>query len=318
MEALILAGGGGTRMSRISAHLPKPLLYLPGGTILEHQLALLARLPLSRVLVITRYKERQIEQTLYGVGAVAVVPQEAPYTLLGALATAEGQIRETCIVLHGDNYFSQALDYVADAARAEMESSGSQALFVVAPERKRGDQAERLALTGCYVLSPSLFATAKKLRAGDELRHLTQALIDSGVGVRECALRGWRQNINEPGDLLAVSRRILENWTASFHPPEADAGYNRAVQSFEMEPPVWVSPQAQVVDSHLGPLTVVGPGARVRSCALREAIVFPGAEVERQEVVRGIVLPESQGCVSLAAESDVGSGDEGYSQQEEA
>lgn len=316
MEALILAGGEGTRMNRITAHLPKALLYLPGGTLLEHHLALLARLTLSHVYVITKHEGWQIKEALRDLHAVTSLTQEPPYTLLGALATAKARIQEACLVVHGDNYFSEPLDYVADAARTVTERSGCEALFVVDGAGKGVGQAERLALTGCYVLSPMVFARAREVRDGNELRCLTQALVDSGVGVEECALRGWRQNINRPGDLLAVTRRILEHWTDGFHPPQADAGYDRAGRSFEIEPPVWVSPQASVVDSHLGPFTVVGPGARVRGCALQETVVFPGAQVVCQDVVRGTVLCASEGCARLAAESDVHRCDEGYSQQE--
>jgi glucose-1-phosphate thymidylyltransferase len=309
VQALILAGGEGTRMKGIAAHLPKPLLYLPGGNVLEHQLALLARMSLSHVYVITRHEGRQMEAALDGLNDASSLTQKPPYTLLGALASAEGHIQEACLVIHGDNYFSEPLDFVAEAARTVMAHRGCQGLFVVDRGGEGVDRAARLARSGCYVLSPTVFTCAGEVRDGDELRCLTQALVQWGVGVEECALRGWRQNINQPADLLAVSRRMLENWANSFHPTGANVGFNRAGSSYQIEPPVWVSPAALVRESRLGAFTVVGPGARVENCAVREAILFPGAAVEHREVVGSIVLGESWGGARLSADRHV---DRGY------
>jgi choline kinase len=38
MQALILAAGQGTRLGPIGELIPKPLLYLPGGSLLEYQM----------------------------------------------------------------------------------------------------------------------------------------------------------------------------------------------------------------------------------------------------------------------------------------
>jgi NDP-sugar pyrophosphorylase family protein len=303
-------------MSSITSRLPKPLLYLPGGSLLEHQLALLVRLPVSRVHVITRGTDRQIERALAGLNGVIRLAQEPPYTLLGALATASGHIRDTCLVLHGDNYFSHPLDYIAEVAETSMVDSGHEALFVVDHLERPVDRAVRLASAGCYVLSPHLFRISEALRPRDELRSFTKALVDSGVAVSELRLGGWRQNINELGHLLAASARILDDWPGSFHPPGTEAGFEPSGESLSVEQPVWVSPQAEVVDCELGPHAVVGAGAQVRGSVVREAIVFPGARVTHRRMARGIAIAGPGQSLLLATESDVDGGDEGHAEKE--
>ena len=43
MKAVILAGGKGTRMGKVSQKTPKPMIKIGGAPILEHQINLLKR-----------------------------------------------------------------------------------------------------------------------------------------------------------------------------------------------------------------------------------------------------------------------------------
>lgn len=316
LEASILAGGAGRRMSALTAHLAKPLMYLPGGTLLEHQLALLARFEVSRIFVVTRYKGQQIRRAVGGLRDVTTLRQGPPDTLLSAIGVALRSAREPCILIHGDNYFSHNLDYLADAVSTHFLDSGCHALFAVDSNLTGQGSPEALAATGCYVLSPELLPLVDHLKESDQLCALTRELLEKGQTVGELSLPGWRQNVNEPGDLLATARRILEDWPGAFHCPGAETGYDPQGRSFGSEGPVWVSPQAVVVDCALGPFAVIGLGAVVRNSVLRNVIVFPGAEVTDQELAGAIVLPGPRGCRVLSANGNVEPGGEGRYQEE--
>jgi NDP-sugar pyrophosphorylase family protein len=316
MQALILAGGEGTRMGRLTADLPKPLLYLPGGTFLEHELALLSRLEISHTFVVTRHRERQVSRALRGLKDVTQLPQKTPFTLLGALATAEGHATEPFVVLHGDNYFSQDLDYLGRAARCSTEDDRSGAIFLVEAVHSQRDEAARLASTGCYILSPGLLHLVREVSRGDELRCLTRALLKRGVSVEEVPLRGWRANVNELNDLLTLNRRMLERWSATFHPPGADEGYDRCQGCSHVEYPLWVSSKAEVFGSRLGPFVAVGPHAVVRDCALRDVVVFPGAEIRGLSLQSAIVLPGQRGPLVLPSQDEGDRRDEGHGEEE--
>ncbi len=304
MQALILAGGEGRRMSHVTAHLPKPLLYLPGGTLLEHQLALLAQLPISGTFVVIHHQAEQMERALQGREGVTTLRQSPPFTLLGALASAEGCVSEPFLVLHGDNYFSRGLGYFSQEVQT-VSSFKAHAIFLVDPCVDQLDRAARLASTGCYVLSPEVFRLVRQLERGDKLLHLTGALLECGALVKEVPLRGWRANINHLYDMLQVTGHILDDWAASFHPPGAEEGYNRVQGCLKAELPLWVSTESEVIDSILGPHVVVGPQAHVRNCALRDVIVFPGAEMVGQRLERGVMLPGRAGFLPLAPDDQI-------------
>jgi NDP-sugar pyrophosphorylase family protein len=316
MQGLILAGGEGTRMGRLTVYLPKPLLYLPGGTLLDHQLALLSRAGVGHTFVVTRHREEEMIQALAGLTGVTRLPQQAPYTLLGALASAEGHVSEPFLVLHGDNYFSQGLAYLLDASRCAADDRGAKGVFLVEDGEGRRGEAERLASTGCYMLSPGLLDLVRKVSDGDELRSLTGALLASGVPVEGVPLRGWRANVNTSSDLLDVSRRILESWSGSFEPARADEGYNRRQRGSQMEFPLWVSPEAETVRSRLGPFVVIGPDAMVRDCVLRETIVFPGAQIRGLTLRRAVVLRGPDAPLVLASQDESDRCKEGHGEEE--
>jgi NDP-sugar pyrophosphorylase family protein len=316
MQALILAGGEGARMRQVTNHVPKPLLYLPGGTLLEHHLTQLARLPVTETFVVTRHGEERIGRALGGREAVTQIRQDAPFTLLGALASAESLITRSFIVVHGDNYFSAGLGYFTEAAQSAVVGSGSRAVFLTESAAQTGDRAAHLAFTGCYMLSPGVFSLVRTLWRRDELRFLTTALVESGVPLGGVPMRGWRANINEVGDLLAVSRRLLEEWPDSFHPPGAGKGWNRTEGCVSVNLPVWVSLEAEVVDCDLGPFAVVGPRAAVRHSVLRNTIVFPEARADEKQLEGAIVLPAADGSLVLASQNEIHRHQEGHGQKE--
>jgi NDP-sugar pyrophosphorylase family protein len=316
MQGLILAGGEGTRMGRLTAHLPKPLLYLPGGTLLEHQLALLSTSGVSHTFVVARHREGDIVCALRGLGDVTPLPQQLPSTLLGALASARGHVTEPVLVLHGDNYFSQSLEYAVRAARCMVQSGRSKVVFVVEERHEQRGEAEHLASTGCYILSPGVFDLIRKLSAGDELRSLTGALLGSGVQMESVPLRGWRANVNTLNDLLTASQRMLERWSDSFHPARAVEGYNRCQRRTEVEFPVWVSPDTETTGSRLGPFVAIGPAAVVEDCTLRQAIVFPGAEIRGLKAQGVVVLRGPNGPLVLASQDEGNRREKGHGEEE--
>jgi len=278
MQALILAAGRG---KRLKARFAKPLLYLPGGTLLEYQLSMLADLPLSSIFVVCLAPE--VERLLREWEGVYAIRQREPFTLMGAFLSAEKEISERFLVLHGDNYFSQGLGYFL------REAEGHKYAFLTERWDEGVEEARWLATSGAYILSPEVFHTLRHLRSKDRLVCLTEALLSQGEELHEIRLRGWRRNINTWEGLLETHKELLGNWSLCFHPPGSQEGYRE--EGVEAEGPTWVSPKAEVSRSRLGPYVTVGPGARIEGCTLEEAVVFPRSHAEGLRLKKGVILP---------------------------
>ena len=114
-QAIILAGGLGTRMLPVTTSIPKPMIPVNGQPFLQYQLELLARFGLRRVLLLVAYLGEQIE-AYFGKGAalgmdLAYSYEPEPLGTGGALKNAAAHLDNQFVVLNGDTYLP--IDYRA-------------------------------------------------------------------------------------------------------------------------------------------------------------------------------------------------------------
>src|SRR5687767_15508520 len=116
LPVALLAGGLATRLRPITATTPKALVEVAGRPFIEHQLALLRRNGIRRVVLCLGYLGEQI-QALLGDGAAHGVELDYSFDgeqLLGtggALRRAAPLLGQVFWVLYGDSYLD--IDYCA-------------------------------------------------------------------------------------------------------------------------------------------------------------------------------------------------------------
>lgn len=114
MDAIILAGGKGTRLRAEVPDLPKPLAPINGRPFLEYQMSYWVSQGVDRFVLSVGYMaERVIEQIgdrFDGVPVVYAV-EERPLGTGGGLLLAIGQLKagESFLVLNGDTFFDVPL-----------------------------------------------------------------------------------------------------------------------------------------------------------------------------------------------------------------
>lgn len=107
---MILAGGLGTRMSRVAPDTPKALIPVEGKPFIEHQLNLLHRCGLADILLCVGHLGDQIEKHVGSgarFGCNVSYSWEEPDRLLGtggALVNAIPKLNGTFLLLYGDSY----------------------------------------------------------------------------------------------------------------------------------------------------------------------------------------------------------------------
>jgi len=115
MEAMVLAGGLGTRLASRLHGLPKPMAPIAGRPFLEILLAQLRRSGCTRVLLSVGHQHSVIQDhfgaSFHGM-AIDFVIESAPLGTGGAIRLALAQAREEFVlVLNGDTFLDA--DYVA-------------------------------------------------------------------------------------------------------------------------------------------------------------------------------------------------------------
>lgn len=106
MQALILAGGKGTRLRPLTMHTPKPIVPIANQPFLLYQLELLKRADVRDVILSLSYQPHKIEDKL-GDGTdndvkIRYTVEASPLGTAGAYRNAAGLIRETTVVFNGD------------------------------------------------------------------------------------------------------------------------------------------------------------------------------------------------------------------------
>lgn len=193
----ILAGGLATRLRPFTETIPKSLVDVNGEPFLAHQVRLLARQGVGRVVICSGYRGEMIEEYT-GAGerfGLEVRYSQDGETLLGtggAVRKALPLLGEHFFVLYGDSYLE--CDY--GAVQEAFEASRKKAMMTVYRNEGRYD-ASNIEFSGGAILAYD------KRRRTPEMRH-----IDYGLGVfRASAFDGVAPGV--PCDLAAIYEDLL-------------------------------------------------------------------------------------------------------------
>lgn len=120
-EAIILAGGSGTRLKEIISDVPKSMAPINGRPFLEYQLDLLDRWGITRVVLSVGYQKESIEQHFgnkYRELELVYAEEEEPLGTGGAILNSLQYVKGYSVfILNGDTYFDVNLQRLDDFRR---------------------------------------------------------------------------------------------------------------------------------------------------------------------------------------------------------
>ena len=193
----ILAGGLAKRLRPLTEKVPKVLLPIAGKPFLEHQLDLLRRQGIRRVVLCLGYLGELVTRH-FGDGSDWGLQLDYSFdgpTLLGtggALRRALPRLGGQFFVLYGDSYLTVSFGLVAEA----FDRSGQPGLMTVYRNEGRYD-------TSNVVLRNGRIVCYDKTNHLPEMHH-----IDYGLSVfRASVFEKWPEN--QPFDLAEVMRRLV-------------------------------------------------------------------------------------------------------------
>jgi NDP-sugar pyrophosphorylase family protein len=115
MQAVILAGGLGTRLRPVTESIPKPMVTVAGRPYLQLQLEELARQDIRDIVLLTGYLGERIEEYFGGGAALGISLRYSrepnPLGTAGALRLAAALLDESFLLIYGDSYLP--IDYRA-------------------------------------------------------------------------------------------------------------------------------------------------------------------------------------------------------------
>ncbi|HET7327392.1 MAG TPA: NDP-sugar synthase [Nocardioidaceae bacterium] len=306
MEAILVAGGLGTRMRPLTVDRPKHLLPVAGVPFLTHQIVKLAHSGVTRVFLATSYQAAEFEPVLgdgsqLGVELVYVTETE-PLGTAGALRNVAGLLDsgagDPVLVLNGDilsghDITGQVARHRAGGAEVTLhlvEVADPRAFGCVptgADDRvtafmeKSPDPVSRQVNAGCYVFRREVLDAIPSGRPVSVERETFPALLRAGallLGHRDSAY--WR-DVGSPRALVRASCDLVRGIATSPAYPHPAAERH-------------IAGTAEVADpAAVRGGTAVSAGAVVEAGAVIEAsVVLPGAVVSAGAVVVDSVLAE--------------------------
>ena len=286
-QAIIMAGGAGTRLRPLTCDLPKPLAPLCGAPVMDYTLRLLQRHGYDRATVTLWYRPQDVMDCFgaarHGV-KLSYVTENVPVGTAGSVLLAAQGARDTVLVLSGDGLTDADLTEALAFHRARRaaatlvlkhvdiplpygvvvtDQEGRIRRFIEKPDWSR--VVSSLVNTGIYLLEPEALALIPPDTPFDFGRELFPLMLEKGLPLYGWETQGYWCDIGDTAAFLAAQADLLAG-RAGFEP--ADPGQRDA-------PGAVISP-----DSYVSPDASVAPGADITaSCVLAGASVGPGAQL---------------------------------------
>jgi len=327
MEALILAGGKGTRLRPLTIHTPKPVVPIANRPFLLYQVDLLKRAGISNITLSLSYQPGKIEEILgegseYGVHINYAV-EATPLGTAGAYKNAEDHLTQTTVIFNGDVLTDIDLSKVIAFHRerratativltpvenpsayglVETESDGRVRRFL---EKPKPDEITCNTINaGIYILEPEVLGF---IPAGDQFSfeyQLFPALLQAGRPFFAYTWKGYWLDIGAPSRYLQAHYDLLSKRLGLFELKRTPASTNGRPDAAKIDSLSLIDPScvikagAEVTNSVLGPNCIVEERVRIEN-----SVVWGGTRIGHSSVVRDSVICRS-GLIGRSAVVD--------------
>ncbi len=310
MQALILAGGKGTRLRPLTVYTPKPVVPVINRPFLHFQIDILRNAGVTDITLSLSYQPDKIEHILgdgsdFGVN-LRYITEPSPMGTGGAYKFAADALRETTIVFNGDILtnldVSKVIDFhqtkkadatltlvpVEDVSRYGVCEIDEQQKITRFIEKPQGDELARLTANtinaGIYILEPSIL----DIIAADANRSFEYDIFPDILG-RELPFYGYVMNdqywldIGTPANYLLAHHDFL----------------NGRITGFDLDKSA-VSDVA--TRAEIDKRSVIGDGCTIKSgVRILNSVIGPGVYIEERAVIENSVI-WSHTRISNAAE----------------
>jgi len=318
MQALILAGGKGTRLRPLTVYTPKPIVPICNRPFLLYQIDTLRRAGVTDITLSLSYQPEKIEHQLgdgsnFGVKLKYTVEPQ-PMGTAGAYKFAEDLIREPTVVFNGDiltdldlktvirqhqerhAVATIVLTPVEDASAygvVETEADGRVRRFLEKP--KPEETTCRNINAGTYILEPAVLDLIPKNENHSFEYGLFPKLLEKGEAFfAHVPPRTYWIDIGTPARYLQAHQDLLANKVSRIHVKERHGDFDSATHAEIDELSMiaddcTIKPGAQIINSVLGRGCYIEERARIEN-----SVIWSHTRVGTAAEIRGAIA--GRGC----------------------
>lgn len=331
MQAVVLAGGSGTRLHPLTMSTPKPMLPLFSKPVIEHSIELLRQHGADEVIIALSSASQEIAEHLGDGSAwgmdIAYSFEDEPKGTAGAVKLVQPRIKGTFIVISGDavtdfdlraavefhrrksaiaTLLLHEIDEPSDFGIVQQDPDGRITRLLEKP--KSSEVFSNTINTGIYILEPEALSSIPYFTTCDFARDVFPRLLRNLEPVYGCLLPGYWCDV---GNLIQYRNAHFDALMGKAHVE---------ISGTEVEPGVWIGDDAEVhqtaelagplflgtaadvrKNASLRPFTVVGHNSLVdeaawvaRSIVGSHAFIGRGTRVSDCVIGSGYRVPEQR------------------------
>jgi mannose-1-phosphate guanylyltransferase len=328
MQAVVLAGGQGTRLRPLTSTWPKPLLPVANVPILRR---IIDKLPptVDEVVVAGSYRLEQLADYFeeHDVGRnVTLVEEKEPLGTAGAIKNVEAHVDGPFLVFNGDVLDSLDVESLCDFHRKNggaatialwkvsdprhfgvMDMRGERVLRFVEKPETREQAPSDLANAGTYLLELDVFDAIPSGKPVSIERETFPALLSAGRKIFGMRFDGYWVDCGRPETYLKANETVLHQLGLDVMKGEGTLDMGASFEGWAvlgagcrvsgdceiarsvLLDDVVVGNNVTITDS------IVGPHARIEDdAALVDCVVAEGARVEKGVLLKSVKLDPSQ------------------------
>lgn len=320
MQALILAGGKGTRLRPLTVYTPKPIVPVMNRPFLRYQIDILRKAGITDIILSLSYQPDKIQQVMgdgseFGV-KLSYITEPSPMGTGGAYKFAASAIRETTVVLNGDILTDADLDAVVARHKANeaeatiiltpvenpsayglVETDSQQRitrfLEKPKPEDVLGKNKANTINAGIYILEPAVLDLIPKGENQSFEYHVFPKLLEKKKRFFAFLLdENYWSDLGTPASYLKAHHDFLAGKIKGFEfdaPGESDIATTANVDDRSvLDGGCSIKPNAKIVNS------VIGAGVHLEEKALIEnSVIWSHTRVSAASEIRSAVLGRS-------------------------
>ena len=241
-QAVILAGGKGTRLAAVSGGLPKVLVPVAGVPVVVRQIELLVRYGIDEVFLTTGYRAEVVQERLgdgsqWGIRLHHVV-EDTPLGTAGGVAALGDRLHDDFLVLYGDVHVHIDLqrlldfhretgahasivvhpnDHPYDSDLVDIDPDGRVRGFHPKPRPEGGPDLPNMVSAALYVLTPSALRHIEPGVKQDFVRHIFPRMMAAGAPLFGYHTTEYLKDMGTPDRLARVENDIVSGMAEAMH-----------------------------------------------------------------------------------------------------
>lgn len=313
LKGLVLSGGVGSRLRPFTYTNAKQLVPIANKPVIFYTIEQLVECGVTDIGVVVGDTAAQVEAAI-GDGSqfganITYIQQDAPKGIAHAVATAQNFLGDSPFVLYlGDNFVLGGIkpyveQYVAGSASSQIllhevpnpqdfgvaELNGGEVVRII---EKPKEPPTNLAVIGVYMFAPAVHDVISTLKPSWrnelEITDAIQGLIDRGAAVRAEVMDRYWIDTGKMDDILNANRMVLATLDAQndgvvercSSEGVITVGKGARVENCKLRGPLVIGPDAQIVDSQIGPNVSIDRGCRIKGCRIEDSIVMEDSRLE--------------------------------------